>query len=208
METFSALLALCAGNSTVTGEFRAQRPVPRSFDVFFGLCLNKRLSKQSWDWWFEMPSCSLWRHCNDCSSTNEAATLVPTTLFLRYKFVGIYDPNFCPMWYTLMMRHRSGSTLLRIMVRFYMAHNINNDGNCRISSKCAWKSRGHPLKQWKLGIRPPRRSNGGNWNGHIIYKDDLVQDCSKTIANALELLQSCTTPSIYSVIAVRRGTHH
>ena len=35
METFSALLALCAGNSPVTGEFPAQRPVTRSFDFFF-----------------------------------------------------------------------------------------------------------------------------------------------------------------------------
>ena len=26
--------------------------------------MNKRLSKQSWDWWFEMPPRSLWRHCN------------------------------------------------------------------------------------------------------------------------------------------------
>ena len=43
METFPALLALCAGNSPVTGEFPAQRPVTRSFDVFFDLCLNKRL---------------------------------------------------------------------------------------------------------------------------------------------------------------------
>ena len=41
METFSALLALCAGNSPVSGEFPAQRPVTRSFDVFFDLCLNK-----------------------------------------------------------------------------------------------------------------------------------------------------------------------
>ena len=30
METFSALLALCAGNSSVTGEFLSQRPVTRS----------------------------------------------------------------------------------------------------------------------------------------------------------------------------------
>ena len=37
METFSALQALCAGNSPVTGEFPAQRPVTRSFDVFFDL---------------------------------------------------------------------------------------------------------------------------------------------------------------------------
>ena len=65
METFAALLALCAGNSPVTGEFPAQRPVTRSFDVFFNLRLNKRLSKQSWGWWFETPSRSLWRHRNE-----------------------------------------------------------------------------------------------------------------------------------------------
>ena len=64
METFSALLALCVGNSPVTGEFTSQRPVTQSFDVFFDLRLNKQLSKQSWGWWFEMPSRSLWRHCN------------------------------------------------------------------------------------------------------------------------------------------------
>ena len=48
METFSALLAICAGNSPVTGESPTQRPVTRSFDIFFDLSLNKRLSKQSW----------------------------------------------------------------------------------------------------------------------------------------------------------------
>ena len=37
METFSVLLAICAGNSPVTGEFPAQRPVTRSFDVFLDL---------------------------------------------------------------------------------------------------------------------------------------------------------------------------
>ena len=35
METFSALLAICAGNLPVTGEFPTQMPVMRSFDVFF-----------------------------------------------------------------------------------------------------------------------------------------------------------------------------
>ena len=53
-----------AGNSRVTGEFPSQRPVTRSFDVFFDLRLNKRLSEQSWCGWFEAPSCSLWRTCN------------------------------------------------------------------------------------------------------------------------------------------------
>ena len=64
METFSALLAICAGNSPVPGEFPAQRPVTRSFDIFFDLRLNKRLSKQSWGWWFETLLCPLSRHCN------------------------------------------------------------------------------------------------------------------------------------------------
>ena len=45
-QTFSALLAIYAGNSPVTSEFPAQRPVTRSFDVFFDLRLNGRLSKQ------------------------------------------------------------------------------------------------------------------------------------------------------------------
>ena len=64
METFSALLILCAGNSPVTGEFPIQRPVMRGFDVSFDLRWNKRLSKQPWGWWFDTPSCSLWRHSN------------------------------------------------------------------------------------------------------------------------------------------------
>ena len=55
---------LCEGNSPVTGEFPSQRPVTRSFDVFFNLRLNKRLSKQMGRRWFETPSGSLWRHCN------------------------------------------------------------------------------------------------------------------------------------------------
>ena len=42
METFSALLAICAGNSPIPGEFPTQRPVTRNFDVFFDLCLNER----------------------------------------------------------------------------------------------------------------------------------------------------------------------
>ena len=65
METFPALQALCAAeNSPVTGEFPAQRPVTQRFDAFYDLRLNKRLSKQSWGWWFETLSRLLWRHYN------------------------------------------------------------------------------------------------------------------------------------------------
>ena len=64
METFSPLLSICAGNSPASGEFPAQTPVTRSFEVFFDLSLNKRLRKQSWGWWFETLSRPLLRHCN------------------------------------------------------------------------------------------------------------------------------------------------
>ena len=64
METFSALLAICAGISLVPSEFPAQKPVTRNFDVFFDLRLNKRLSKQPWGWWFEKLSRPFWRHRN------------------------------------------------------------------------------------------------------------------------------------------------
>ena len=36
----------------------------RIFDIFFVVCLNKRLSKQSISRWFETPLRPLWRHCN------------------------------------------------------------------------------------------------------------------------------------------------
>ena len=65
METFSASLALCAGNSPVNGEFPGQRPVTWSFDVSFYLRLNKQLSKQSWGWWSETPTRSCWRRRNE-----------------------------------------------------------------------------------------------------------------------------------------------
>ena len=64
METFSALLAICAGNSPVTSEFPSQRPVMRSFDVSFDLRLTKRLSKQSQGWWFETQLRPIRRHSN------------------------------------------------------------------------------------------------------------------------------------------------
>ena len=60
-----------------TGEFPSQRPVTRSFDVFFDLRLNNRLSKQLRPRWFETPSCSLWGRCNGME-----------TLFLKALYEG------------------------------------------------------------------------------------------------------------------------
>ena len=59
----------------------------RNFVVFFHLCLNKRLSKQSWGWWLETPSRPLWRHCNTILA-------IPPKLIL--------NPNLVktPLWIT------------------------------------------------------------------------------------------------------------
>ena len=85
METFFALLASCAGNTPVSGEFPTQRPVSRGFDIFFDLRLNKRLSKQSWGWWFETLSCSSWRHCNMYSNIRGRALFTVNFHFIVRK---------------------------------------------------------------------------------------------------------------------------
>ena len=87
MKTFSALLAICAGNSPVPGEFPAERPVTRSFDVFFDLRLNKRLSKQSWGWWFETLPRPLWRHCNARMISDRCPLKYANRCILSFDFV-------------------------------------------------------------------------------------------------------------------------
>ena len=86
METFSALLGICAGNLPVTGEFPAQRPVTRSFDVFFVMRLNKRFSKQWGGWLFETPSLPLWRHSNDTKPQQELARRYDNLIYEYSKF--------------------------------------------------------------------------------------------------------------------------
>ena len=75
IEIFSALLAICAGNSPVPREFPAQRPVTWSFDVFFDRHPNKGLSKQWRGWWFETLSCPLWRGRDVITQDNDNCTL-------------------------------------------------------------------------------------------------------------------------------------
>ena len=93
METFSEFLALCVGTSTVTGEFPSQRPVTRNFEVFFDLGVNKRLSKQSWGWWFETPSLPLWRHSNDYLKTSHVVVFDP--LCTHKDFLSTYRDSHC-----------------------------------------------------------------------------------------------------------------
>ena len=79
---------LC-GNSPVPVEFTAQRPVTRSFDVFFDLRLNKRLSKQSWGWLFETLSRPLWRHRN-VSIIMYNMALLYQIIFCNFAYICIY----------------------------------------------------------------------------------------------------------------------
>ena len=62
LQTFSVWTLPIAAHSMMTSSngniFHVTGPLCREFT-------GDRLSKQSWGWWFETPSCSLWRHCND-----------------------------------------------------------------------------------------------------------------------------------------------
>ena len=74
----SALLAICAENSPVPGEFPTQRPVTQSFDFYFDLRLNNWLFKQLWGWWFETLLCPLWHHGNVTENVMPAAAICHT----------------------------------------------------------------------------------------------------------------------------------
>ena len=106
METFSALLPICAENSPVPGEFPAQRPVTRSFDVFFDLRMNKRLSKQPWGWWFETPAWTLWRHRNEPRFLTQHNSPWPIRHYSCGKQLHKHPMSVCPSVY-LSVHHTS-----------------------------------------------------------------------------------------------------
>ena len=152
METFSALLAICAGNSPVSGEFPTQRPVTRSFDVFFYLRPNKRLSKQSWGWWFETQSYPLWRHRNDHTS-HYWVSLEVTTRSAQYKEIHIwahyiwFDPDTTPLMTYWMLHTIAAYCEPYIYLRCPRSSWINtsigrtksgNESNCSIDQSHTW----------------------------------------------------------------------
>ena len=94
---------LC-GEFTGTREFPAQRPVTQSFDVFFDLRLNKRLSKLPWGWWSEMLSRPLWRHCNGIGGIGGTNVFCYLACFFaphrsRYPFATANDYSYTTFWY-------------------------------------------------------------------------------------------------------------
>ena len=116
MKTFSALLTLFPGNSLVTDEFPPQRPVTRSFDIFFDQRLNKRLSKHSTRRWFETPSCSLWHHCNESINSADAirwwrvllTAWILSRIMVNHMYLNSSAPN------AAYMRQWIGSALVQI----------------------------------------------------------------------------------------------
>ena len=120
METFSAVLAPCEGNPPVTGGFASERPMAQSFDLFFDLRLNKRLSKQSKILWFDTPSRSLWHICYDPKVVRALLCLVVIShgsiLPIPFRFISLalWQSCTCPMpnkqpwkiWLNKSSRHR------------------------------------------------------------------------------------------------------
>ena len=100
---------LCGEYTGHRGEFPTQRPVTWSFDVLFDIRLNKWMNKQSWGWWSETPSCSLWRHCNDQSERqNHTYTTYVTSSCISWysnhegwdaKYIMHPDTTKCPHEY-------------------------------------------------------------------------------------------------------------
>ena len=131
-ETFFALLALCAGNSPVHGEFTAQRPVTWSFGVFFDLRPNKRWSKQSWGCWLETPSRSLWRHCNvfhcpECTHYFVLLCFVVATSFMVSAISGFACYLYLPIF--RVTSHSYGWEIVVMQLIFFALSRYNSRGN-------------------------------------------------------------------------------
>ena len=131
------LLAICAGNLPVPGEFPTQRPVTRSFDVLFDLRLNKRLSKQSCGWWFETSSCPLWRHRNGDVIAHPCRT--PMFIHLNYRQTASIS--------------RTKSTLLNVSrLIFQLSLPIHLNQVLSQEWRCIWSSAGRRNSNYIRGI--------------------------------------------------------
>ena len=90
----------------------SQRPVTQSFDVFFDLRLNKRLSRSSKYRWFETPSRPLWDHSNvnnDFASSYISGWNSKLTIITSQKQVasGYWKHAYLPDWRCSIFPHFS-----------------------------------------------------------------------------------------------------
>ena len=125
METISALLALCAGNSPVTVNSPHKGQWRGTFDVFFDLHLNKRLRKQSWGRRFGTQSRPLWRHCNEFHW--RLFHMVPLTI--RHHWL---DKGLTPSWRQAIMATNDGLKHICV-IRPLWVHNMMMSSNANIS---------------------------------------------------------------------------
>ena len=89
-----------------TGEFPTQRPVTRSFNVFFDLRPDKQLSKQWWGWWFETPSCPLWSKSDERKHNIFYMHLIISqwTIDIPWK-LPVDKKNATFVWYMISLQH-------------------------------------------------------------------------------------------------------
>ena len=107
----------------------------RSFDIFFDLRLNKRLSKQPWGWWFETPSWSLWRQCNDC----EEITRVPFLLKWSY----YHETMTCIVWYSVFVTRNGWCSIVRMItpIRYLLVQYSRQSSNIVNWLSCSMHAR-------------------------------------------------------------------
>ena len=166
----------------------AQRPVARSFDVFFDLRLNKQMSKQWWGWWFETLSRPLCRHCNDWAAwatLHLEWSVWPLTKFLKiFLLLTNVCCDTCDLWSFLTIHH--GWSIgqhrdLRLGTWFHKVSKLWDFCLLYYMSNLSKYNSTH----WPLGdadvISNLLFSNSYRWLGAA---------CSNSLANALELLQS------------------
>ena len=89
IETFSALLAICAGNSPVNSPHKGQW---RGALMFSLICVWIYWLKHSWGWWFETPSRQLWRHCNVISPSFQyrGSHYEDRTAYVHYRWTHLF----------------------------------------------------------------------------------------------------------------------
>ena len=95
--------------------------------------LNKRLNKQWWGWWFKMPSCPLWRHCNVMVWPQQNKQKEPFTCFVVHKVECHYNTY----------QH------ITISNAVYAVANIENKSDFEITKDTPWiVIRGKNLRYW------------------------------------------------------------
>ena len=134
---------LC-GEFTGPGEFLAQRPVTRSFDVFFDLRPNKRLSKQPWGWWFETPSWPLWHQCNVFPCLHTIPQLTPMVTLLNRNMFHFTDP----LWhYGDVMMGGMASDITSLMIVYSTVHSGADQRKHQSSASLAFV---HGIHRWPV----------------------------------------------------------